>query len=246
MRKKRNRRKQSKWWIIPIILVVLAVGVYFYSEYQFRIKHINITGSDMYTYEELYNYIFENHNDENMILFKRSLRKNPMPNIPFIAKISVDVKWPDTINIEVYEKSMVGYIVFQGSYMYFDKDGVVVESSSELIDGVPMIKGLVYNQIVLYETLDVQDNTVFSSILNLKQYLEKYAIDVEEILVSEDMKFSIKVGNIKVLLGLDDSHMSDKIYELSCMMGGFGDRSGTLDMEEFTEDSKYIILTEDS
>lgn len=246
MRKKRNRRKQSKWWIIPIILVVLAVGVYFYSKYQFRIKHINITGSDMYTYEELYNYIFENHNDENMILFKRSLRKNPMPNIPFIAKISVDVKWPDTINIEVYEKSMVGYIVFQGSYMYFDKDGVVVESSSELIDGVPMIKGLVYNQIVLYETLDVQDNTVFSSILNLKQYLEKYAIDVEEILVSEGMKFSIKVGNIKVLLGLDDSHMSDKIYELSCMMGGFGDRSGTLDMEEFTEDSKYIILTEDS
>ena len=48
-----------------------------------------------------------------------------------------------------------------------------------------------------------------------------------------------------MLLGNDDSGMSDKIYELSCMMGEFGDRSGTLDMEEFSEDSKYIILTED-
>lgn len=243
-KKRKKRIKKPKWWIIPIVLIILAAGIVAFSKYQFRITTVNISGSDKYTYDELYNYIFENHNDENMIFFKRSLKKNPMPDIPFIAKISVDIDWPGTINIEVYEKSMVGYIKYQGSYMYFDKDGVVVESSPELIDGIPMINGLKYNHIVLYDTLDVPDKSVFSSILDLKQYLEKYKIDVEEINVSTDMKFSVKIGNIKVLLGKDDSLMSEKIYELSCMMGEFGDRSGTLDMEEFSEDSKYVILTE--
>lgn len=244
-RKKNRRIKKPKWWIIPIVLAVAAAGVFIFSKYQFRITTVNISGSDKYTYEELYNYIFENHNDRNMLLFKHSLKKNPMPDIPFIAKIDVDIKWPGTIDIEVYEKSMVGYIKYQGFYMYFDKDGVVVESSPELISGIPMINGLEYNHIVLHDVLDVPDKSVFLSILDLKQYLEKYKIAVDEINIYSDMKFSVKVGNIKVLLGNDDSGMSDKIYELSCMMGEFGDRSGTLDMEEFSEDSKYIILTED-
>lgn len=240
-----RRRKRKKWWIIPIVIVALGIGIFLFSKYQFKIKTINITGSDKYTYEQLYDYIFQNHNDENMILFKNSLSKNPMPNIPFIAKISVDIDWPSTINIEVYEKSIVGYIVFQGSYMYFDKDGVVVESSSQLIDNVPLVNGLKYNHIILHDTLDVPDMSVFSSILNLKQYLDKYEIKIDEIKISENTKFSVKIGNIKVLLGDDNSKLSDKIYELSCMIPEFGDRKGTLDMEEYTEDSKYVILTEE-
>lgn len=71
----------------------------------FRIKEINISGSDKYTYEELYNYIFKDRNDKNMILFKYTDKKAPKPEIPFIAKTVIDIKWPSTINITVYEKA---------------------------------------------------------------------------------------------------------------------------------------------
>ena len=78
-----------------------------------------------YTYDELYSYIFEDRNDSNMLLFKRSHKKAPEIKIPFIAKVTIETDWPGTLNITVYEKSMIGYVLYQGAYMYFDKDGVV-------------------------------------------------------------------------------------------------------------------------
>lgn len=50
--------------------------------------------------------------------------------------------------------------------MYFDKDGTVVESSYELLDGIPEIKGLTYNHIVLNEKLDVNVPEVFGAIMD--------------------------------------------------------------------------------
>ena len=187
---------------------------------------------------------FKDRNDSNMLLFKRSHKKAPEIKIPFIAKVNIELDWPGTLNITVYEKSMIGYVLYQGSYMYFDKDGVIVESSTELVEDIPKVNGLDYGSIVLYNTLDVTDKSVFPSIMNLKQYLDKYEIEVEEIKVSEDTKFSIDIGEITVLLGHDDKDMSMKIFELSCMMKELEGKRGTLDMEEYTEDSQYIILTE--
>ena len=145
----------------------------------------------------------------------------------------------------VYEKSIIGYVHYYGSYMYFDKDGTVVESSCQLIDGIPEIKGLTYNHIVLNEKLDVNVPEVFGAIMDLKQYLDKYNIDIDEIDVDDELQLSVKIGKIKVLLGNDSVMLSEKIYELSCMIPKFGDKSGTLDMREYSRDSKYVILMED-
>lgn len=245
MIRRRKERKSPLLWIIPVVLVVLLVSGFFFLKYQFKVKKINISGSDKYSYEELYNHIFENRNSTNTLLFKKSLKDNPIPDIPFIAKVSVDISWPGTINIEVYEKSIIGYIVYQSSYMYFDKDGIVVESSPKLIAGIPEISGLNFNHIVLYEKLDVKDTSVFRSIMDIKQYLEKYNIMTDKIEISDESEFSISIGNIRVLLGKSDSMMSEKIYEISCMSEQFGTKKGTLDMREYTKDSKYVILTEE-
>lgn len=56
----------------------------------------------------------------------------------------------------MFEKSVVGYVSNMSSYMYFDKDGIIVESSSEQLPGVPWITGLEYGKILLYEPLEVK------------------------------------------------------------------------------------------
>ena len=45
----RKRRKRKKWWIPIIILLAAAAGIFFCSKKYFRIKEINISGSDKYT-----------------------------------------------------------------------------------------------------------------------------------------------------------------------------------------------------
>ena len=39
------------------------------------------------------------------------------------------------------KKCMVGYVSYMNSNLYFDKDGIVVESTSEILPGIPKIEG---------------------------------------------------------------------------------------------------------
>ena len=53
----------------------------------------------------------------------------------------------------IYDKSIVGYVSYMSSYMYFDRDGIIVESSPDCLPGVPWITGLEFGRIVLYQHL---------------------------------------------------------------------------------------------
>ena len=46
-------------------------------------------------------------------------------------------KGPSRAEIIVYEKSVVGYVSYMSSYMYFDKDGIIVESASKKLLAFP-------------------------------------------------------------------------------------------------------------
>lgn len=45
--------------VVFIIIAVIAAAVFAAARYVFKVKEINITGSDRYSYEELYKYILQ-------------------------------------------------------------------------------------------------------------------------------------------------------------------------------------------
>ncbi len=244
-----RRQKQSMNLGLKVLLILLAVvavlavaGIVF-VRYTFQITEVTIEGSKHYTYEELYERLFENRNDKNVLLYKYSDRKAEPVSIPFIAKVDTEIVFPGKMHFTVYEKSIVGYVMYMGTYMYFDKDGVIVECSTKQLEDIPYISGLNFSNIVIYTPLDVKNPAVFSEIQNLKQYLEKYKIDVDEIIVSDDDTFSIRVDDVMVLLGNQDASFSEKVYELSCLQFKLVGLKGTLNMQNYTADSKFITFT---
>ena len=74
---------------------------------------------------------------------------------------------PHTIKIEVYEKALAGYVEYLDRFMYFDRDGIVVESSTERTNGIPLVAGLSFDHVVLYQPLPVEDMGIFQDILNI-------------------------------------------------------------------------------
>ena len=58
--------------VVFIIIAVIAAAVFAAARYVFKVKEINITGSDRYSYDELYKYIFADRNADNTILTYRS------------------------------------------------------------------------------------------------------------------------------------------------------------------------------
>ena len=244
----RGRRKKNNAGLIGLlvgVVVILAlVGIVYIGYKQFKIEKITIEGSDKYTYEELYEYIFADRNDTNILLFKFTNSRNEMPDIPFISKVAIEIKGSHELEVTVYEKSIVGYVEYKGTNMYFDKDGVVVEASTKQLADVALIKGLEFNSIVMHQKLEVMDDSIFMDLLDITQYLDKYGIVMDYIKVGSDCEIDVVIGDVVVKLGKNDYNMGEKVYELSCLKDKLEGLKGTLYMEEYSADKEYITFIE--
>lgn len=234
-------RKKRKGLLIFVIIAVLLVSVGIAVYVCFQAESITYVGSSHYTDEEMTEKIFGN-NKPNVVLYK--LFGNKSKTIPFIQKYEVDIQWPRKMYITVYEKPVIGYIRYMGCNMFFDKDGIVVESSTESYDKVPEIIGLKFNSIVLGSKLDVGDDDIFRQILDLTQSFDKYELDVSKVYFDSSDNVILYVDEVKVYLGKSDDY-TDKLFELKQMAPKFTGLKGTLYMQDYTKDSRTVIFKKD-
>jgi cell division protein FtsQ len=161
-----------------------------------------------------------------------------------VEKMSVDCVSPDTVKIIVYEKSVAGYVEYLGKYMYFDKDGIVVESAEEPTEGIPQVTGLNFDYVVLYEKLPVANDEIFQDILDITQLLTKYEISADKIYFDQDEEMTLYFEDIRVRLG-DSSNIDDKIISLKAILPQLEGQKGVLRMENYDESVKSITFNKD-
>lgn len=205
---------------------------------------VKFSGSEKYTDKELAEFLFPTEKSANPFVFWWTDKFGEHVEIPFIEAYDVELKGLKDFEVTFYEKSLVGYIEYMGSYKYFDKDGIVVESSSRLIEDVPFVTGIDVDYIVLHSKLPVEDEQVFDLLLDLTQLLYKYDIDVEKINISKGLEIKLYLGNVRVELGTDEN-LSEKIMDLKDIMPNLGDASGTLDMKVLDEHGNGYTLKRD-
>ena len=141
---------------------------------------------------------------------------------------------PVNVEIITYEKSVVGYVSYMNSLMYFDKDGIIVESTNDKLPGIPMISGLRFGQIVLHKPLPVEDARIFDEILNLTQVLEMYDIKAERIHFNSQREATLTVGELQVEQG-SNVQMNGKISELRDILNTYSALDGTLYLDTYDE-----------
>lgn len=195
-------------------------------------KNIIIEGNEKYTKEEMISFIFRSDWDRNpfVLYYKTKFCKQKV--IPFVDEYDVKITSLNSVKITIYEKKIIGYVNYMGSNMYFDKDGTIVESSTEVIEGIPKITGLNFDSIILYETLPVGSDKVFRLILDTTQILQKYRIAVDKIYISDNKEVTLYIEQIKVELGTGED-MNDKIRSLNDMLPNLQGLSGTLDIKKY-------------
>ena len=128
------------------------------------------------------------------------------------------------------------------TYVYFDRDGYVVESSSIRTMGVPQVTGLEFDHVVVGEPLPVEDKDIFNSILNVTKLLNKYGLMSDKIYFNKSGEITTTFENIKVALGQDTAVLEDKLMLLPEFLQQLDGKSGTLQMQTYDEDSgKYTF-----
>ena len=240
--KKRKRRSIKKWIILAVVISMITV-VGSSIALIFNVNTIEYIGGSHYDNDQLNGYLFEGKNPNALVYYL--IDKNKTCTIPFVQKYDVEITWPNKMSITIYEKPVVGYVSYMGCNMYFDKDGIVVESSTKALDEIPQITGLTFKSIVLNSKLEVSNNGVFDKILELTQGFDKYKISVDKIYFNSSSEVTVYMGNVKVLLG-DCNDVTDKLYELKQMSVKFEGLKGTLHLENYTTDTKSIIFKEEN
>ena len=249
--KKRKREKGSfpVWGIILLVVLVLLAGItaaaYWYITANYTVTNVYVEGNVHYSNEEIMDMVMSGRYGNNSLILSLKYRDKSIEGIPFVEKMDVSVLDPHTVKIEVYEKALAGYVEYLDRYLYFDKDGIVVESSSEKTKGIPMVTGLTFDHVVLYQELPVENPEIFSEILSITQLVNKYNLIVDRIFFGSDNSLTLYFENVKAAFG-NSGNLEEKVMELQYILPELTGKSGTLRMENYTEETKTITFEPDS
>lgn len=225
---------------VLIFFIALFAG-YSYIVTNYTINTVYIEGNVHYDNEEIMEMVMEGRYGNNSLFLSLKYKDKSIGDIPFIEKMDVSVLDPHTIKIEVYEKALAGYVEYLDRYMYFDKDGIIVESSMEKTKGIPMVTGLKFDHVILHQVLPVEDAAVFADILSITQLVNKYDLSVDRIYFGSDGSITLYFEDVKVALG-NEGNLEIKVMKLPYMLPSLEGKSGTIRMENYTEDTKTITF----
>ena len=237
--------KFKKNYFIIAGIVAFVFCVFLFMMERCMVKTITVEGNVHYSNDEIVAMVMKNKLDHNSLYLSMKYHKKGIVGIPFIEKMSVDIVSPDTIKITVYEKAVAGYIEYLGKYMYFDKDGIIVETSDVKTAGIPQVTGLQFDYVILHEKLPIENDTMFQSILDITQLLTKYEISIDKIYFDQNNQMTLYFENIRVRLG-DISNIDDKIMRLKAILPELEGQKGILRMENYEEGMKNITFNKDS
>lgn len=242
--KRRHKKKTINFkWIIAgiavfilIFSVLLAVGI-------FRVKKVEVAGNSYYTENEIVDLVMGDHRNSLYLAFLYDYLDGK--EIPFVDHVELSMISPSHIKIRVYEKTMIGYVEYMGANLYFDKDGTVVESSNEILEGVPCIKGLKFDTLMLHQPLNVTNVEVFDRLLSMTQMMKKYELAPDAItLKNESTEIVLTFDKVRINLGTGEN-MDEKAARIKSLLPDLADKAGVLHMEEYTNESTNISFIKD-
>ncbi len=258
-RRKREREYQDKLdigdWLIQnkslmiigltaAAIVCVLVGIYRYIITAYEVTTVYVDGNVHYTNEEVMDMVMGGRYGNNSLYLAAKYKDKGIEGVPFVEKMDVNILSPDTIRISVYEKALAGYVEYLGRYMYFDRDGIVVESSQESTSSIPQVTGLKFDYIVLNDYLPVENDEIFKRILDITQLLNKYELMADKIYFNSTYELTLFFDDIRVTLG-SDSDIDQKIIHLKNILPNLEGKKGTLRMESYTEDTKNITFLQE-
>ena len=237
----RDRRGLIAAGVIALILIAAAI----IWEY-FGVEKVSVTGNTQYTDEEIEDMVMTGPLGHKSLYLYFRYRNRSVRDVPFVERMDVAIDSPTEVTINVYEKAVAGYVKYLGRYMYFDRDGIIVEASTEMIPGIPYVTGLSFDECVLYEPLPVKDKEVFSVILSLTQLFDKYEINADRIYFDDSMNITLYFGDARVIIGSMEN-IDEKMMKLRSVLPSIMGMTGELHLENYSveKDEGYVTFERD-
>lgn len=138
IQKNRNIKKLLSWTILLAMLI--GITVFVCSSEMFKICNIEIKGNNQVPQEILLT-LSEIELGQNIFLTNTSKAEERIIQNPYIKEVNIKRKLPDKMQIEIVEKQKIYIIEFNGKYAYIDKDGYILETSTNKLSNLILLQG---------------------------------------------------------------------------------------------------------
>ena len=206
-----GRRKRGKRLLLGSLagILILAALIVFGL---FRVQEVVVTGNQSFSAKQIKDAVMKDGMCRNTLylVWKFQDKDRAAGALPFLNDIEVQMESPFKVQIKVYEKPEIGYLQTGGKYVYFDREGMVVETSDSIHEGVPLLTGLSVADATLYETLKLTQDGLLDTVLTLTRGLNQEQLVPDEIRFSTSDEIILIFGKTKALLGKSDN-LEDKV-----------------------------------
>ena len=240
--KRRKARKRKKIAIALLIILLLLAAAALIVIKVFRVEKVEVEGNELYDAKVIEKAVLNDKYSWNSLYVFLKYRFVDTKKVPFVDTMEITLKDPQTLHIKVYEKGIMGYLYISSidENAYFDKDGLVVETSSKVIDGTPQIIGIACDKVVLYEKLPI-GNAKLREILTLTQALKRNSLIPDSITYGVANEPLLAYGKIKVEMGSLEL-LTQKVERLAKIKPNLEGMDGTLHLENWTEETTNIVF----
>ena len=222
IREKRKQKNKRKKKLIFLLVFLCAGAILAYIAVEgFTIEKVEVDGNALYTDKQIQESVLNDEYSWNALYVTLKYRLFHMKEMPFI-----------------------GYIEANNQNVYFDKEGFVVEISKRLIEDVPRVEGLQCQKVVVYEKLNLDDNTALPLLLTFSQQLQKYDLSPNTIEFDSNHKLSAAFDKLTIQLGNSD-YLVEKVMRLNAIIPNLSGKSGTLHLENWSPLTKDVVFTPD-
>lgn len=236
--KHRKVQKKRKYGLYALLVGLIAAAILALSVFLlFHIQKIEVTGIEMLTQQEVSDWVKSDTMSGNSlyVLWKSKFRPDEL--LPMMKSAEISMKNPWTIKVKIEEHKLLGGILYENEYAYFDEEGTVLKKQTESIPGIPLVEGLGVKKVVLNHKVKAENRKVFSYVIQVGKVVEKWELSPEKI-VFNGTEATLHFGTIAVNIG--DENFDDRVAQIAPILEKLQGKSGTVHLENFTMQSTLI------
>lgn len=238
-------KKRKNYFARFLVFAVAVVSVIFVLSLPlFTIKDIEISGNAAVS-DDLIKTIAGLGGPQNIFAFSVSKAEASLLDNPYIKTVKIEKRYPDKINIEIFERKPRAYVEFKSvaSYLLIDETGTVLDSASYAKEELPVVVGLKLTDMVIGQPLAAEDTKAFENVVLLSNLFDKYELTGRlRVELSDKKDMHLYIGTVDVLFGGIDG-ADNKIAMVKAILPEIPEGArGFLDVRDGTKNPVFKYL----
>lgn len=181
----RKKRKKKHYFLRFLIFVAACVGIYlFLTSSYFDVKRVTVTGSTYYTEDEV--IALSGWKKGGNIFFGSGIgeMEDNLLKDPYFKEVHIGRSLPDTLEIEITERTQTAAFVYGDRYVVIDDEGIVLRKS-EVMPELTLLTGLTISRMDPGKAVEAEEAENLKTTLEMLRAMENGDIFFKQIDVSK-------------------------------------------------------------